>query len=71
LDCFASSSFRQSGGVFAKAVYHFVWLKDKCILHSVEGEVAGFNSVPVTENFAQERTGAGGELMILGGIFQS
>ena len=56
--------------MLAKTVHHFVRFKDKGILHPVEGEVTGFNAVPVAEDFAEERTGAGGEFMIFRGVFQ-
>jgi hypothetical protein len=50
--------------------HHGVGIEDKSILDSIQGEVTGFDSVAVAEDFAEEGAGAGRQLMEFWGIFQ-
>jgi hypothetical protein len=45
-------------------------LKDKGVLHFIEGKVASFDSVAVAEDFAEDGSGAGGKLVVFGSLFQ-
>ncbi len=53
-----------------KAGNHFVGFKDKGILHLFEAKMAGFDAIPILEDFTKKGAGAGGELMKGGIILQ-
>ena len=56
--------------MFLEASHHLIRLKDKGVLHFIEGKVASFDSVAVAEDFTEDGSGAGGKLVIFGSLFQ-
>jgi hypothetical protein len=70
LESLAGGGFSESGGVLLKAGDHFVRFEDKGIPHLFEAKMAGFDAIPILENFTKKGAGARGELMKGGTILQ-
>ena len=70
LESLSGGGFGEGGSVFLKAGNHFVGFEDKSIPHIFETKMAGFDAVPILENFTKKGAGARGELMKGGAILQ-
>ena len=70
LESLSGGGLGECGGVLLKAGDHFVGFEDKGILHLFEAKMAGFDAVPILENFTKKGAGARGELMKGGIILQ-
>ena len=70
LESLSGGGLGECGGMLLKAGNHFVGFKDKGILHLFEAKMAGFDAIPILENFTKNGAGARGELMKGGTILQ-
>lgn len=72
---FCQSGTSGLGGEFgseaAEAGHHGVGLENESFFDAVESEMASFDAVLVAENFTKKGARAGGELVKLGGVFES
>lgn len=70
LQRYAGGGFGERWGVLTEPCHHGVRIKDKGVFDSIQGEVTGFDSVAVAEDFAKKGAGAGSQLMEFWRIFQ-
>jgi hypothetical protein len=70
LESLSGGGFGEGGSVLLKAGDHFVGFEDKGIPHLFETKMAGFDAIPILENFTKNGAGARGELMKGGTILQ-
>ena len=70
LESSPGGGFGEGGSVLLKAGHHFVGFKDKGIPHLFETKMAGFDAIPILENFTKNGAGSRGELMKGGTILQ-
>ena len=70
LESLSGGGLGECGGMLLKAGNHFVGFEDKGILHLFEAKMAGFDAIPILEDFTKKGAGARGELMKGGIILQ-